>query len=101
MQLSNYVLKKARELLYQLTDYGGCQDSTEVVSYIEVVPFLIEYYKNVACLMNEFREKYSKFREEVIRRSRGSSVDIESRLESTTRNIEAYNRILEVEKQLR
>jgi hypothetical protein len=62
MELSSFVLKKARDLLQQLNEYQGCQDTTEEVSYIEVVPPLIEYYKNVACLMNEFREKYEKFK---------------------------------------
>lgn len=100
MELSSFVLRKARDLLQQLTDYQGCQEASDEASYIEVVPALIEYYKNVACLMNEFREKYAKFKDELARRSRSSGYDLEGRLESVrtselTRNTDTYAAIIE------
>jgi hypothetical protein len=65
MNLSAYVLKKAQNMLQKLTDYETCQGATEDISYVEIVPALIEYYKNVATLVNEFREKYARFKDEL------------------------------------
>lgn len=82
MKLSEYTLRQAQNLLDKLNDYERCQQSTELATYVDVVPALIEYYKNVTCLVYEFRERFAKFRDE-IRRNRGSSfIDIESKLEA-------------------
>jgi hypothetical protein len=76
MRLSEYTLKQAQNLLEKLNDYERCQQSTETATYIDVVPALIQYYKNVTSLVFEFREKYEKFKD-MVRRNTGSGfVDI-------------------------
>lgn len=68
------MLTQATILLDKLSEYQESQNANiSDINYVDVVPALIDYYKNVACSIRELKEKYAKVTEEIKKRSRMAS----------------------------